>query len=237
MSGLTRSAARPSRLQALRHAGRAVAVAAAVVALTLPMADPAQAASLRARWNMDGLPTMVDSAGGDNNGKARNVTKAGSSIYRFNGRSSIVVVPDKSNLDPGSASITLTARVKFTERPAAGGTYDLIRKGVRSTAGGDYKMEIFGRSKSTAVAACTFKDSKGATAYARGTVNLAGKGFQTITCKKTSSSVQVTASGETVKTSRKLGSISNSSSLFVGAKGDGTDWFPGDMDFASVQIG
>jgi hypothetical protein len=223
---------------ALRRGGRASAVAVLIAAMTLLLAGPAQAdSSVRARWNMSSLPTMVDKAGGDNDGKTHHVTKNGSGNYHFNGDNSIATVPDKGNLDPGTATIKLTARVRFTDRPSKGDTHDLIRKGFNTNGGGDYKMEILGRSSHVAVAACTFKDNQGVVAHAYGTIDLANRGFTTITCKKSGSSVQVNAAGETKKTSKHLGSISNGAPLHVGAKGDGTDWFEGDIDFAMVEIG
>jgi hypothetical protein len=237
MTPETHSAAPRPRGTALRRGGRAVAVAVTIAAMTLLVAGPAQAdLSVRARWDMSSLPTMVDKAG-DNDGKTHNVTKNGSGNYHFNGHNSIATVPDRRDLDPGSANIKLTARVRFTDRPAVGDTHDLIRKGFNTSGGGDYKMEILGRSSHSAVAACTFRDNKGVSVHAYGTIDLANRGFTTITCRKTGSGVQVNAAGENRKTSKSLGSISNGSSLYVGAKGDGTDWFKGDIDFAMVEIG
>jgi hypothetical protein len=34
-----------------------------------------------------------------------------------------------------------------------------------------------------------------------------------------------------------VGSISNSAPVYVGAKGDGTDWFPGLIDYIRIDIG
>jgi hypothetical protein len=211
---------------------------ALAVASTLALAGPAQAAvSVQALWNMDSLPTMVDSAGGDNNGSTKNVTLSGGA-YSFNGKTSLATVPDKANLDPGSATIKLTARVSFAKAPAVGGTFDIVRKGLTTSAGGDYKIEIIGRSGGVGVAGCTFKDANGVAVHSYGTVNLVGKGFQTITCTKTSSSVQLVAGGQTRTTSVKnFGSISNSAPVYVGGKGDGTDAFPGLIDLVKISIG
>lgn len=48
-------------------------------------------------------------------------------------------VPDDS-LDPGTAPLTITADVNLTVAPPQK-DYDLIRKGLSNTPGGDYKME------------------------------------------------------------------------------------------------
>ena len=42
----------------------------AVVAATVSIAGPAQASTVRALWHMDALPSMTDSSGNGNNGRA-----------------------------------------------------------------------------------------------------------------------------------------------------------------------
>ena len=221
----------------MRPTFRQLTIAAVAAVVLVGLAGPAQAAlTVRALWNMDSLPTMVDSAGGDNNGTTKNVTLSGGA-YQFNGTSSLATAPDQPNLDPGTASVRLTARISFTKVPAANNTYDLVRKGVTTSAGGDYKIEILRSSAGLAVAQCVFKDSKGKVGMVRGSVGLANKGFQTVTCTKTSSGVTLNAGGQTRTVSAALGSISNSSPVYVGGKGDGTDWFPGLMDSVKIEIG
>jgi hypothetical protein len=212
-----------------------VIVAAAAVTV-VALAAPAQAAlSVRAMWNMTSLPTMVDSAGGDNNGTTHNVTLSGGA-YRFNGSSSYAKAPDSPNLRPGNADARLSARISFTQVPASGQTYDIVRKGYTTTSGGEFKIEIR-RASGQAVAACVFKDSSGTVATVQGSVGLQGSGFQTITCTKTSTGLTLTAGGQTKKTSRTLGSNTNTAPVYVGAKGDGTDWYPGLIDWVKIEIG
>jgi Concanavalin A-like lectin/glucanases superfamily len=221
----------------MRGIVRQLIVAAATAATLVAFTTPAHAAlTVRAQWDMDQLPTMVDSAGGDNNGKTANITRSGGR-YVFNGTDSLATVPDKSNLDPGTKDVRLTARISVTKTPRTGQTFDVVRKGVTTSEGGDYKIEI-GRSPSgTAVAFCLFKDSNGRVGLVGGTTNLANKGFVTITCSKTSSKVTLDVDGKKTTISTTLGSINNSSPLYVGAKGDGTDWFPGEMAWVRVEIG
>ena len=222
----------------MRRITRQVLIGTAAAAVLIGLASPANAAlTVRALWNMDSLPTMVDSAGGDNNGKTSNVTTS-QGYYSFNGTSSSVSVPDKANLDPGAANVRVSAKVSITNVPRTGQTFDVVRKGVKYTAGGYYKMEIIRSADGKAVAACRFKDGDGGgAANAYGTVNLAGKGFVTITCNKTATGISVSAGGQTTTVAKRLGSISNSASLAVASKGDGTDWFPGLMDFVKIEIG
>jgi hypothetical protein len=212
-------------------------ILAVATAAVVGFAGPAHAALMvRALWNMDQLPTMVDSAGGDNNGSTRNIALSGGA-YLFNGTSSLATVADNPNLDPGTASVRLSARINFTKTPLSSQTYDIVRKGVTTSAGGDYKMEIMRGSNGLAVANCVFKDSSGRVGMVRGTAGLANKGFVTVTCTKTATGVTVSAGGQTRTVTTKLGSISNTAPVYVGGKGDGTDEFPGLMDFVKIEFG
>jgi hypothetical protein len=211
-------------------------LAVATAALVWFAGSAHAAATVRALWNMDSQPTMVDSAGGDNNGTASKV-KASGDAYVFNGTSSYASARDKANLDPGAAPAKLTARVSLTKVPQVRQTFDIVRKGVTTTAGGYYKIEIQRSSTGLAIAACRFKDGTGRTADAFGTAGLAGKGFVTITCTKTASGVTVSAGGRTNTAATKVGTISNAEPVYIGAKSDGTDWFPGRIDLVKIEIG
>jgi len=220
----------------MRRSVRHLTVTAVATAALLSQAAPANAApSTRALWNMDRLPTMLDSAGGDNNGTTKNVSQWGGT-YGFDGRSSVATAPDAPNLDPGTATIRMTARFALNRVPPAGDTFDVVRKGYAPTAGGMYKLEIR-NSGGAAVAACRFED--GGTGYAEvvGGPNLANGGWVDVSCYKTGSTITVTAVGQTRSVTRPVGSISNAAPVYVGAKGDGTDWFPGLVDYVRIDIG
>lgn len=221
----------------MRMSIRRTIVVLAVGAVFVGLAQPAHAAlTVRALYNMDSLPTMVDSAGGDNNGTTSNITLS-SGAYKFNGTSSTAKVADKANLDPGTASIQLTARLSITVVPKVGQSYDILRKGVQTTGGGYYKMEIIRSSTGNAIAACRFMDSAGNDVRILGTAALENKGFVTITCLKTATGISISAGGVTKNTTRTVASISNSAPLNVGSKGDGTDFFAGLMDSVKIEIG
>ena len=220
-----------------RHIRRLI-IASALAATLVGLASPANAAlTLRADWQMNALPTLVDSAGRDNDGTTRDIALV-NGYYVFNGTSSYATAPDKDNLDPGSAGIRLTARVSITAiPPSATRTFDVVRKGYTTTAGGYYKMEIARSASGAAIAVCRFKDSLGRSGEAYGTVNLAGRGFVTINCTKTSSGVVLNAAGQTVNAPKTLRSIANTEPVFIGQKGDGTDFFAGRMDYVQIKIG
>jgi hypothetical protein len=213
-----------------------LSVVALVLGALLAALTPAQAAmTVRALWNMDKLPTMVDSVGGDNNGTTKNITVA-SGAYKFNGTSSAATAPDKANLDPGTAPVRLTSRVSITAVPKLGQSYDILRKGTDTTSGGSYKMEIIRSSTGQAIASCRFK-SGSTDVRVNGTAALQGKGFVTITCAKNATTISLNAGGATTTRARSLGSISNSAAVYVGHKGDGTDYFLGLMDYVKIEIG
>jgi len=108
---------------------------------------------------------------------------------------------------------------------------------VTTSSGGYYKLELRRSSTGLAVAACLFKDGSGRVGEVTGTTGLANKGFVTVTCRRTSTGVTVSAAGQTRSVSRTLGSISNSAPVYIGGKGDGTDFFPGLMDYVKIEIG
>ena len=217
------------------NAVRWVTTAVAAGVVTVAVASPAQAApTVQAHWNMGSVPDMIDSAGADNNGKTSNITMSGG-YYAFNGTDSIAQVPHKANLNPGPANIRVEARVNTSTPPAAGESYDIIRKGTSGTAGGYYKIEFRGKTGGGMSAACIFKDQN--KVVARAIASVPSTGWLTVTCTKTATSVTLTAGGTTTTTSQKVGSIANTAAVHVGGKGDGTDVLSGLMDYAKITIG
>jgi len=227
----------------VRIKSRLLVMAATAGTLILALAGPAEAApTLRALWNMDSLPTMVDSAGGDNNGTTSNITLTSDGFYSFNGTTSVASVPNKGNLNPGTSNIKVEVKFNATSAPAAGETFDVIRKGTSRTSTGYYKIELRTTSTGAVNAACIFKDNLkvvGSAVY-----RIPTTGWVTVTCTKTTATattpgtVALALNGVTKRTTTKnVGSVSNTSGVFVGGKGDGTDVFLGLMDYASITIG
>src|SRR3954451_10474699 len=76
--------------------------------------------------------------------------------------------------------------MRSSHTPASGTDYDVLRKGVNSTTGGEYKLEIVsvnGQGR----AFCLVKDSAGVTATVKGTTNVTNGSVHTLTCTKTQS--------------------------------------------------
>jgi hypothetical protein len=201
---------------------------------------PAAAASPTAVWHMNETSgsVMVDGSGHGFNGTLFNVQTGvaglnGSKAYRFNGTSSKVIVPDAPGLNAGTRDLVVVAHVAFSAVPAD--DYDVIRKGLQSTSGGDWKIEIV-NVNGAAVARCYLRGSSGSWQKTAGP-NLADGAWHTITCERHATSVQLTVDGTIWKKTTTIGSISNTAALSIGAKASGGDWMKGSIDEVSVTIG
>jgi len=231
---------------AWRRAGVA-AGALAVVASLLGTATAAADTVDAAVWLMDETSgtTMVDSSGSGNDGTTYNVTMAGDTGgYLFDPVArSKVVVPDSSTLNPGASDFSYSVVVQSDHVPASGTDYDLIRKGIGTTAGGQYKLEIV-YAKGQGRAFCLVKDAFGTTATIKGTTNVTDGQVHTLTCTKTSTGVtlQVDALKPRSRTlSTPLGPISNTTALVIGAKtptvkSASGDWYNGALLDARIQV-
>jgi hypothetical protein len=199
---------------------------AALGAMAMPV-GAAQAAAFGASWQMnEKTGAAVDSSGNGNNGTLHGGIVRTGSGYHFDG-SGYVSVPNSASLNPGSGNITLTAKFTLDSAPASGKDYDLVRKGLAGTKGGDYKMEVLSSGK----ALCLFRGTNGVSVT--GGSNL-GTGTHTVKCAKTSSAVTLIVDGSTkARKSAAAGSISNTSSVFLGAK-PGDDWTKGLVDFITI---
>ncbi len=212
-----------------------VMVVALLAALVL-LAGPASAAqSTAARWPMDETSgtTMHDATSHDNDGTLKNVQLRGADGYGFNGHSSVVIVPDADSLDPGTADLVVSVRVAFTEVPDD--DYDLIRKGLAKTAGGDWKIEIV-NVDGKAIARCYLRGANASWQKTTGP-DLADGKRHTITCEKHATSAVLSVDGQIWKASRSIGNIANNAVLSIGAKAEGGDWYEGVMDEVSVKTG
>ena len=230
-SGAAMHSASLSRLGVIGAVG--LLGAAASVATT---ALPGSAATDRARWLLNETAGAVafDATGNGNNGTAENTIGDGAG-YRFNGVNSRVVVPSSSSLNPGTAPFSFSVTFSTSAPLGAGEDYDLLRKGLAATKGGEYKVEII-QTNGQGRALCLVKDALKVTASIRGTTNLVDGKTHTITCSKTSTGVTMFVDGlaPRTKTVPLLGSVSNTASLVLGAKAEGGDWYNGYLAEASV---
>src|SRR3712207_5579911 len=229
------SKARRRRRRALLASG-ILAVAGVLIAASSAWAALVQAAD----WQMNetsGLE-MIDSSANNNNGTLMGGVVQTGSTYLFNGSTSYVVVPDNDSLDPLEKNIKLRARVKVTDAPMDDDSYDVVRKGLSWTPGGDYKMEIQGTSDHTVGKLhCVFKGTEG-TVRNLAQPDIVDGGWHTLMCIKRRDSVVAKVDGRSYTKAGSVGSISNPTIVLVGAKTaiPLDDVFDGAMDFVSIDI-
>jgi hypothetical protein len=189
--------------------------------------------------------TMTDSSGHGNDGTTHHVTMRGARGYKFAPASrSKVVVPDSATLNPGARPFSYSVTMRSGHVPRSGMDHDLMRKGIGSTRGGEYKIEIV-RVNGQGRAFCVVKDSRGVGARIKGTTNVTNGHVHTLTCTKTASGItlQVDALKPRTRTlTSRLGSISNASALVLGAKsptakGPEGDWYNGVLLDARIRVG
>jgi hypothetical protein len=197
------------------------------------------AATPAAIWHMDELSgsTLGDDSGHGNDGRLKHVELGlpgvSGSAFGFDGKSSVITVPDAASLNAGTEDLVVTVHVAFTEVPDE--DYDLIRKGLSSTAGGDWKIEIVNVG-GKAIARCHLRGSGGSWQKTTGP-DLADGRWHTITCEKHAKTAVLSIDGRVWKTTKSLGTLSNKAPLSIGAKATGGDWYKGVMDEVSVVTG
>jgi hypothetical protein len=199
-----------------------------------PSPSPTPAAGTVALWHMDETSgtVMIDSARshtGTLHSVQLGLPGVLGSAYGFTG-SSYVSVPSASDLNPGSGNIRVTIHLKTTSAPATP-DWDLIRKGLYTTSGGEWKMEY----QPSGQASCGFKGSAGYAELIAGPSLKDGR-WHTVECVKTSSAIQVVVDGQAFSKSANVGSIGNSDALVIGAR-PGSEFFQGSLDEASVTMG
>jgi hypothetical protein len=209
-------------------------------ALVIATAQGASAASVTvAKWNMDDTgTTMTDSSGHGHNGTLHNVRTGQPGVsgkaFQFASHPAYVSVPSATDLNPVTASFTITLHVRFPARPSSSvGDFDVLRKGLSTTDGGSYKIEILQSGK----AFCDFRGSTHEGSLT-GTKALAVNAWHTIVCTRTATSMKLTVDGVATSKTVTTGTISNTGNLYVGAKNaSGGDQFTGLVDAVTIQKG
>ena len=194
----------------------------------------ASTAGLAALWHMDETSgTSMNDAVGSHTGTLHSVQVGQpgylGTAYGFGG-SGYVSVPSAADLNPGSKDITITIHLKTTSAPASP-DWDLIRKGLYTTSGGEFKMEY----QPSGQASCGFKGSSGYSELIAGPSLKDGR-WHTVQCVKTSSAIKVVVDGQTFTQAANVGSIANSEAVVIGAR-PGSEFFQGSLDEASIKIG
>ena len=211
-------------------------------------AELAKAADWQMNETSETFGQMLDSSSNANNGTPTDVVQGVEQVingevestYLFNGSTSYVPVPDADSLDPQANDITLTARVLVNGESLDDDSYDVVRKGFVTTAGGDYKMEIKRKSKDDPTVGklhCFFRGDQG-TVRKVARPDIVDGNWHTLECVKTSGSVVAKVDGKSFTQTGSAGSIDNASGVTVGAKKADPfdDMFDGWMDYVSIEI-
>jgi hypothetical protein len=213
----------------------------AAMALVVLAGGIARADTTAAHWGMNepaGTGVMFDDSGNGNNGTWEDITATGSA-YKFNGVSSRVIVPDSPTLDPDTADFSYTVRFKTSSVPDDRvGDFDLLRKGLGSSSGGYYKVELYPNSANTKARALCQAQGRSGAAKLVGSTNLADGVWHVITCEKRADVFNLVVDDVLIASqSVTIGSISNGAPLTIGAKSTGGDWYKGSMRMAAVAVG
>lgn len=203
-----------------------------LVALTAQSAT-AHAAQVGS-WHFDEKSgsTAADSSSADNDGTLRGKVGTGvggyaNTAFSFATAGSWVEVPNATSLNPGKRDFSFSAWINITQAPKNSATYDIVRKGVTTTSGGEFKLEIIkgGRAR------CTAKDAAGKRGAVVGpSTNLADGRWHKVGCARAGSAWRVVVDGTVRSTTAGLGSISNNRSLAIGSKYGTQDPTPGRVD-------
>jgi hypothetical protein len=224
-------------LQVVVTAGNTVASSTATSNVTAIVQPSSTGPTVVALWHMDETSgsTMYDSIAG-HNGALFHV-KLGQPgflnlAYGFNGSSSYVSVPSADSLNPGAATVTITIHLQTTGTPPAPpADWDVFRKGLYTTAGGEFKMEF----QQSGQASCGFEGSGGYSELIAGPKINDGQ-WHTVQCVKTASKIELIVDGLAYSQAANLGAIANTAPVVIGAR-PGSDWYLGALDEASIQVG
>jgi hypothetical protein len=187
-------------------------------------------------WHMDepAASTVAHDSIGGHDGTLHSVT-AGiapgflGTAFSFNG-AGWISVPSAPALNPESANFTVTIHLRTVDTPATP-DWDLVRKGLFTSAGGEFKVEF----QPTGQASCGYMGSQGSSELIAGPA-LDDGDWHTIQCVKTATSIALIVDGQAASKPAKIGSISNSADLVIGAR-PGSEFFIGALDEASVVVG
>ncbi|MFY9913613.1 MAG: LamG-like jellyroll fold domain-containing protein [Nocardioidaceae bacterium] len=196
--------------------------------------------SLRGLWHLDETTgaVAVDSSGLKHNGKIFAATLGvdgflGTS-FQFNSDKARVEVPSAADLNPGTSNFEVTAHIYLDAAPAKGETYDVFRKGLSSTSGGEFKLEIVPGGR----AQCTAKDSKKLVGkVVAKTTSLADQAWHMVGCRRVGNTWSVVVDGKVVSKTVSFGSISNTKKISIGGKYGQEDGVRGRVDEVQFWIG
>jgi hypothetical protein len=239
-----------------RLAAGLAGASALVVLLFLPLSPPALAdstsyagrvvlnttassSSVVGSWHLDETSgkTAFDSSGNGNNGAISGPVTLGvpghlNTAYSFVPKST-VIVPNASDLVPGTATIAISYWLKTTTFPCCNAVdYDMFTKGDGSSKGGQIKIEVQGNGQ----ASCMFRGALGKRQLKAGPNVVDGQWHQ-VTCVRNGTQIVETVDGASFSVTKATGAITVADPIRLGSHKGGGDWYKGVLDEVTYSIG
>jgi Concanavalin A-like lectin/glucanases superfamily len=193
-------------------------------------------------WNFDETSGSVaaDSSGNDNDGNIRGGVVKGvpgytGTAFGFGANGSWVQVPNDASLNPGTRDFSFSARVKLDSLPQNDDdTFDVFRKGVAGTKGGEFKIEISDGGK----VRCIAKDGNRVRGAIAGTsqMHLRTGQWYLVGCEHTASKWSVVVNDTKRSKTVNFGSISNSLAVSIGSNYGEEDFVDGTIDEVRFNV-
>jgi hypothetical protein len=207
--------------------------------MTSDAATTANSSSVVGLWHLDETSgkTAFDSSGNGNNGAISGPVTLGvpghlNTAYSFVPKST-VIVPNASDLVPGTATITISYWLKTTTLPCCNAIdYDMFTKGDGSSRGGQIKIEVQGNGQ----ASCMFRGSLGKKQLQAGP-NVVDGNWHQVTCVRNGTQIVETVDGASFSVTKATGAITVTDPIRLGSHKGGGDWYKGVLDEVNYSIG
>jgi hypothetical protein len=202
-------------------------------------APTASSSSVVGLWHLDETSgkTAFDSSGNGNNGAISGPVTLGvpghlNTAYSYVHKST-VIVPNASDLVPGTATITISYWLKTTTLPCCNAIdYDMFTKGDGSSKGGQIKIEV----QENGQASCMFRGALGKKQLQAGPNVVDGQWHQ-VTCVRNGTQIVETVDGASFSVTKATGAITVKDSIRLGSHKNGGDWYKGVLDEVTYSIG
>jgi hypothetical protein len=199
----------------------------------------ASSSSVVGLWHLDERSgtTALDSSGNGNNGAISGPVTLGvpghlNTAYSFVPKST-VIVPNASDLVPGTATITISYWLNTTTLPCCNKIdYDMFTKGDGSSRGGQIKIEVQGNGQ----ASCMFRGALGKKQLQAGP-NVVDGNWHQVTCVRNGTQIVETVDGANFSVTKATGAITVTDPIRLGSHKGGGDWYKGVLDEVTYSIG
>ena len=215
------------------------AIGLLIGALSVASPTASAAGGVVGSWHLDETSgtTAFDSSGNGNDGAISGPVTLGvpgqlNTAYSFVPKGT-VIVPNASDLIPGTAKITISYWLNTTTLPCCNKIdYDMFTKGAGGTSGGQIKLEV----QENGQASCMFRGSSGKKQLQAGPNVVDGQWHQ-VTCVRDGTQIVETVDGASFSVTKATGSITVTDPIRLGSHKGGGDWYNGLLDEVTYSIG